>query len=119
MEAKDILEGNKLICEFMEKTYRMWNERLLMVAEKEHEDELITSDYWHHCSYDSSWDWIMPVVDKIESVDGFRIVIQKNLVVCYGDGYFWNGGVTNDSKLMSVYWAVVEFIKWHNKQNNK
>jgi hypothetical protein len=81
--------------------------------------------------FETSWDWLMPVVEKIEQT---RVEIDKN-----GLGYefmtfiqaneclieshtrptgrefisFRNSSLT---KIESTYRAVVEFIKWYNTQ---
>jgi len=57
------------------------------------------------------WDWLMPVVKKI------RDVINVEL---YSDDYFNIADLTKrmnsyDYDLNQVYEAVVEFIKWYNK----
>lgn len=74
------------------------------------------STHWH-----KSWDWLMPVVEKIETMDGIRFIIEKNRVlVCAisGDEYYWNSGTTYDTKLQTTYNAVVEFIKWYNENKS-
>ena len=78
--------------------------------------------------YHSSWDWLMPVVEKIESVytkeyeSGFIVRIEykdifvmtldtsEELIICD----------QSESKLEGVYWTCVKFIKWYNsnKDNN-
>ena len=74
-----------------------------------------------------SWDWLMPVVDKIDKLvmrnkDWFMVsigsfhtsIFRKNKL---GHPYFdeeINIDV-NDNKLLRTYKAVVEFIKWYNK----
>ena len=70
--------------------------------------------------YDSSWDALMPVVEKIESM---------NFDVSIGSGCFcriWDVDFDREvilpeiessypTKIGSTYKAVVEFIKWYNK----
>jgi len=51
--------------------------------------------------YHSSWDWLMPVVEKIESVN--EGVPQQLL------------NVSLFSYIEDVYNAVVEFIEWYNE----
>lgn len=76
--------------------------------------------------YNDSWDWLMPVVEKIESLElngnYFFIEISKEKVHIkyFRDGeefdnifcYYYN----SRSKFDTVYIAVVEFIKWYNEQ---
>ena len=131
MTNKQILEGNKLIAEFMGL-------------------EIITDGIsWFDTSYkplgkyNSSWDWIMPVVEKIEPL-GFSVSINNgncsilfynndNYVVrtAYNeDGHFISRYLPEDydryilvseketiTKIESVWKSVIEFIKWHNTQS--
>jgi hypothetical protein len=79
------------------------------------------SDQITNAEFHSRWDWLMPVVEKIEIeckfdvniyghynwVMPFRCTIldNRNDVIVYK---------SNDSKIQCVYDAVVEFIKWWN-----
>ena len=86
--------------------------------------------------YHKSWDWLMPVVDKIESlkIDG-KIVIPYITIQGFFCGVNKWGVYKNDelvepiktwitggdfiepiSKIDGVFHTVVEFIKWYNKQ---
>jgi hypothetical protein len=142
MKTEEILEGNKLIAEFM-------GAKPLMEGEL----EIVCSDGCNIMVYDSgvqqkipnmrfhtSWDWLMPVVDKIA-----KTIIPKewlnsgwNLSIDYaitkvgtsfsiGDNDLWitdcgidpkgwaNAGLT---PIERTWLAVIEFIKWYN-QNKK
>lgn len=101
----------------------------------------LVNGYWlpkSKLKYHTSWDWLMPVVEKIESLCMW-VTIGSDKVDIY-----WNGGipvsmpnltsfddicVTFDcewskhakpdasSKIEAVWKAVVRFIKWFNEQN--
>jgi hypothetical protein len=132
MEAKQIIENNKLIAMFM--------------GAVPDTDEL--SEWWGGITfphgydrtlalkYHSSWDWLMPVVEKIENFstggEGYEYghaVIVNNWSVDIKD--MLNGelrvsicpsSTKINSKIEAVYLAVVEFIKWYNKsklENNE
>jgi hypothetical protein len=63
------------------------------------------ADLWF---YESSWDMLMPVVEKIDSLHNnhpFEVAEFCN-------------GYQISAKINIIYQAVIEFIKWHN-QNNK
>lgn len=76
--------------------------------------------------YHNSWDWLMPVIEKLESL-GYRITLVKNqytiekyleesdtyTTVLYQHGYF------NRPKIDAVYLAAVETIKHYNHDNRK
>ena len=53
--------------------------------------------------YHTSWDWLMPVVEKIKDL-GYSQELDKidNVLTC-------------DLRINSLYKAVVEFIKWYNE----
>lgn len=79
MSDEEILEGNKLIAEFMGGKYYPnggWSEWQFPDGGKP-----------SILYYNSSWDWIMPVVDKI-------MMMQNN----------------PDEK-------IIDFIKWYNQQS--
>ena len=70
--------------------------------------------------YDTSWDEIMPVVEKIETL-GFRVKINTATAVIeekYNSnsekGYVF---VLNAKKLIAVYEACAKWIDWYNKEN--
>lgn len=64
--------------------------------------------------YDTSWEWLMPVVQKIERIKGVHCVISE--VGC--DIYFFGNGIyaREETKIKTVYKAVLEFIEWHESQ---
>ena len=70
--------------------------------------------------YHTSWDWLMPVVEKIESL-GYNLHISKKGIMLTEGGLltpgicFYSEG--RDTKLQGVYRCVVDFIKWYNKQD--
>lgn len=78
--------------------------------------------------FDKSWDWLMPVVDRIE---GLKIVvdIHRHWGTMVEDEveemYFCTMQIKEghtidiaweDNKIDAVYKAVVEFIKWYNNK---
>jgi len=66
--------------------------------------------------YNSSWDWLMPVVEKIEdaATDTYVEISESSTEIW---GYPFRINIYKESKIESVYDAVVEFIKWYNKNN--
>jgi len=74
--------------------------------------------------YDSSWDWLMPVIDKIE-LEGYYISITKSNITCCKDfvispifSYYFKEHEKAMSKLDATWFAVIEFIKSHYKKQN-
>jgi hypothetical protein len=115
---KNTIENNKLIAEFMEIHEIMLDDYsnyeidviypILGIKPNHHKGLIIhESDLQFH----SSWDWLMPVVEKyyevldtidVEHEDEFRIKLHEQLL---------------DVNLEGLYEVVVNFIKWYNEQN--
>lgn len=114
----DTTENNKLIAEFMGGLYN--NQARLSLQSNE-----IWLPYHGVCNYKnnngkclkyhSSWDWLMEVVEKIESL-GHRVIIgfsgSKNYCEIGLNNFFIQ--IFEETKIEAVYQAVVEFIKWYN-----
>ena len=112
-------ENNNLIAEFMG--------RVIPEDKLKFYDENPTTHYYH-----SNWNWLMEVVENIESLgdtERFEITnsgvnithYQTKEVKFIYNGYHTNKGMylltekAVDTKIEAVYMAVVEFIKWYNK----
>jgi hypothetical protein len=74
--------------------------------------------------YHSSWDWLMPVVEKIEGIEIFRVddefvnwKVYINTTMCTISGKKDFVVDSNGCKKTMVYQAVVQFIEWYNEQN--
>lgn len=71
--------------------------------------------------FDEEWDWLMPVVEKIELTHDVMII--KNTCLINKDKYdnftAWTAyaGEPNPSenKIEAVWYAVVKFIEWYNQ----
>jgi len=92
-------ENNKLIAEFMNYA------------------DLGTEGDFSYLKYHSSWDWLMPVVESMESM-GYNVSIMRRCWVVVFDTNVMKEIVSIErraSKLEVTYEAVVEFIKQYNK----
>ena len=78
-------EGNKIIAEFTGNAF---------------------ADDWH-LKYHSSWDWLMPVVEKCKTVK-----LKK-----YDYDWWLIHSPLINVQIKSTWLAVIEFINWYN--NNK
>jgi|GEM_PF-3670114 hypothetical protein len=77
--------------------------------------ELIKFEWYRH--YESDWNDLMPVVEKITQLDSaFRIVIGNVNTYAHFDSQ--KTKQVNEKPIAAVYSAVVDFIAWYN-QNNK
>lgn len=74
--------------------------------------------------YHKSWEWIMPVVTKIESL-GYVSTIER-MHASYEIHRVWfndlktyqevSSGARDENKLIAIYQAVVYFIEWYNNK---
>lgn len=110
MTREEIIEGNKLIAEFMGGEV---NENGTCIGYTKMQipdlafrtynfDSLKIAGYDYH----SSWDWLMPVVENIDLLhfnekQYFEIDVQQFM----------------DNNIESVYYSVVNFLKRYNKRN--
>ena len=88
-----------------------------------------TSFTLEQMKFNKDWNWIMQVVDKIESIEVigqvFNIQIDRNKThILYAPANYssekWFENLIikeSEDKLLNTYQAVVEFIKWYNQQN--
>ena len=113
----EIIEGNKLIAEFMGAIPLEESSPLLKLEFGFHHMVMLPENMKFH----STWDWLMPVVEKIESTEkvlyceitnnNCRIAQPyplKTIEIYNRDG--------NKSKIEVVWEACVQFIKWHNEK---
>ena len=120
--------NNKIIAEFM--GAKLTKDLKIMYPVYEGD-----SSYVKNLKYHSDWNWLMEVVEKIESL-GYRTLTENECFMItksklssfdvrskddyntiFSDNYEINhyGG----SKKENVYNACVEFIKWHNENSAK
>ena len=125
---KEIIEGNKLIAEFMGLVANTHDSgRTYAVGDTYLIDGHICAHDWQSLKYHLSWDWLMPVVEKIEELHcgNFHFYIVDNECdIAFSSLYDPNFEEYNapnfsqkeGNKLTSTWCAVVEFIKWYNGQ---
>lgn len=93
-QSLSVEDGNRLIAEFME------NPQVILVDLLE---------------YHSSWDWLMPVVDKLK-----QLREKKYLKIGTLHGYLnscWNAMKEND--ILKCFNHAAEAIQWYNTQSKK
>tara|TARA_R110000787_G_scaffold81594_1_gene176835 strand:+ start:1679 stop:2098 length:420 start_codon:yes stop_codon:yes gene_type:complete len=135
-------ETNKLIAEFMgftkEKNLGYYDNNMNMAQVVY---DVQNGNCFDELLFDKSWDWLMPVVEKIENLSygKWYVHIQGNSVSIEdgNDSPIWDYHVNshsptlslfstslfsenkNNTPIASLYKAVVEFIKYYNKIKNK
>lgn len=123
-------ENNKIIAEFME-----WDILNDMTYSKATKGKWIELD---KLKFHSNWNWLMEVVEKIESLD-FNVSIfrhQNKQLCCISipildgqdegielvkevTGEKFSLDISGANKIETVYTACVEFIKWYNEQKKE
>ena len=108
------MKNNKLIAEFMG-----WDiESLSTIPSHLHPSNLeLDNDEVLEYKFHTSWDWLMPVVEKIECThddkgDCFNVMMEA--FECTISGLGLTLCLNGHTKMDATYKAVVEFIKIHN-----
>lgn len=104
------LTDNELIADFMDEAF---------IREKNWH-----RDHWKDMPFDTSWDWLMPVVEKIYKLEydgvtsrGVKFTLKNSrAVIKDGKKTF---SCHTISPINSTYRVVVEFIKWYNAQKRQ
>lgn len=134
MTTEQIFEDNELIANFM--GYKIIKGKQNFLYKPNNDDWIIGSDdinyILNHFKYHTDWNWLMGVVEKIESIryklsggdDENWFVVNISADQCSVDREIYNSSgqiidnfMGNKSKIQRVYEVVIEFIKWY--QENK
>jgi hypothetical protein len=133
-------EGNKIIAKFdgwklrssdfvnSDKEHYPWWEKFIdgKVVKTYHHDILNADGKFEWGSYHTSWDWLMPVVEKIVEIDitpapnwrGYRVeIVPRGYVKIEGFSmtHVFKNVFIEGSLINAVWQAVVQFIQWYNK----
>lgn len=114
-------ENNKLIAEFMGIHEIMLDGysnyeidviyEILGIKPHAHKGLIIhESDLQFH----TSWEWLMPVVEKIEDIGCELTQTNGECTISFDDYY---NETSSKTRFHATYQAVVEFIEWYNEQN--
>ena len=120
------IENNKIIAEFLSVKIHpcetIENFKFLPIEER----GLYNGYFIDELKYHEDWNWLMEVVEKIESLEIFDRMGRFNINTKNFDENY-TSFITDkdedfiqcegDTKIEAVYNAVVEFIKWYNNQN--
>ncbi len=111
------MNSNKLIAKFMGMNYGDPNDNSVMIQMTPQGSEVVPIN---SMKYHSSWDWLMPVVEKIESLrdpngNAYRFTIDMCNAQIEGTRIEVIGGAY---KLDTVYKTVVEFINQYGIYTN-
>lgn len=90
--------------------------QLIKISEEER--QLLSTFYGEDLGNEIDFNRLMPVVEKIEAIDNDDLIIEIRFRLCHIE--YDEFGIRNfvgETKIQSVYKAVVEFIKWYNTQS--
>lgn len=114
-----ITEDNKLIAEFMNAHGEIWPDKMPSWCDNFTRmgrwDDSITAMMYHE-----SWDWLMPVIEKMEGM-GYCLTSDpwSHQLIEYGTGdecvVVETQFDSDNSKIKELYIIVIEFIKWYNQ----
>lgn len=134
MTTEEILEGNKLIAEFMGgKEVDWFSDRVII---QPYSDDLTIHNYMSkskayildlEMKFHDSWDWTMPVAEKINSMGkAFSLAVFKNyvsLTVEKGGKFYKDFSYSHAEYItaeqtgkIAMFKLLVSFIKWQNEQ---
>ena len=105
------MKDNKLIAEFMGMTYGDPNDNSVMIQMTHQGNEVVPIE---SMEYHSSWDWLMPVVEEIESMGYEVIIAESRCKIKHNTDHSIDELLNVDiigTKQAAVYQAVLEFIK--------
>ena len=127
MKTKDITENNKLTAEFIgmkpSKIFGKYSISKDHCTCNEDTPDKAMNGFASIAKYNTSWDWLMPVVEEIEKLifnDDIYYEVRQlggtivSIMSSDGDELIYIDN--EDSRLKSAYRAVVEFIKWYNEE---
>lgn len=118
MTPEQIIENNILLAKFMGFIDNGSSEDGFLIHPNTNYDISISS-----LNYNSDWNWLMQVVDKIESIivdedNSFNVTIGATnyCVIQNSNGELYESIEDyGDSKLMTTYIACTAFVKWYNQ----
>jgi hypothetical protein len=102
------MEENRMIAEFMGWKQSDFSEEYMVPPQGERWEW--SAYMMHSIKYHTSWDWLMPVVQKILNRDDQT----------FPDSYtLWVSDSLMYADIERVYSAVVSFLKWYNENQIK
>ncbi len=106
---KEIIQSNKIIAKFMD-----------LVEDKDIPNFYMIDGILYNLRYHFSWDWLIPVIEKIET-KGYVVnvsscpSIEKSALANLHIRPYSKTQYTKGNRLKRTFRMVVEFINWYNK----
>ena len=114
---------NKLIAEFMGFTSEKnigWYDNNMMMTQNVYDTQ--NGNCFDELLFDISWDWLMPVVEKIESLGYSYDRINADVFINNQNGENVIPNPMDENTMTMIektYYVVLEFIKQYNDEQNK
>jgi hypothetical protein len=136
------LENNKIIAQFMGLAPRLVSPDVYeysdspFISIRKDNPEKVMDGIVKYAKYNTDWNWLMPVVEKIQLIpsydrDKFGTIVKIEGRNCsiksgnyglkdrdYSKNIYFNANYDGDTKIQAVYNACLAYINWHN-QNRK
>ena len=120
MTNEEIKQGNKVIADFMNVKLEGSERNGFFYM-----GEGVPTPFTSHLGYHASWDWIMPVIRKINGLGKeYSLAIFKNYVSCtvekggkfYKDFSFSHAEyiTSEQNDITAAFKLVVRFVEWYN-----
>jgi hypothetical protein len=112
MKTNETLQGNRILAEFMglkpgynsyTKKYN-WGDGIFFMTDGDTIEEVMDAIVGY-AKYHSSWDWLMPVVEKILNICQESDEMEKYYII-----------TDAIPEIESVFAACIEFAKWYKNQ---
>jgi hypothetical protein len=101
---EEVKKDNEIIAEFMGE----------VLTEEDHAHNFTLDQL----PYRTNWNWLIPVVEKIESLGGRTAILfspnRHNICTISERDHTMLAQKESQTKIEAVYKAVVEFIRWYN-----
>lgn len=97
MNNQEIIDNNKLIAIFMNNYQKLSNDS-------------------QFGKFHISWDWLMPVIDKIQKLEPKDINDTVSSAALYSRVIWIENTFSPDISISKTYIKVIEFIKWYNNE---
>ena len=115
MTQEEIIQGNKLIAEFIGGFERI-NKSWCFPSEMPYFIKIYS--YPKIMRFHKSWNWLMLVIDYLQHTDNciFCVTIDENVCKIWSEDSSYVHELVSSSTIKAVYEAIIKFIKWYNNE---
>lgn len=122
---QELIKNNVLIAMFMnsEKSGSYWylpQHEEVQEIPRSYDCERVSHFGDEELKYHKDWNWLMTVIDEIDVLNDYAFTVNMHYHYTTVTSEKHNISIDSEDdsgRLMSTYKAVIEFIKWYNKNN--